>query len=143
MKKPQSKELKEAYKEMRETARRARFNIARKKRRLELQMAHGVCKRSHVVSVKDVPPKIPFSRWGTLVQKVYSLPRTKGLSLPTMHDQGMAKRRAFSISNRAKAMGMPVTCRVRFCDFDSVKGWRVFVFKRSDLTKKRNGKETR
>lgn len=114
-------------------------------RRLMLQMSHGVCKRSIVVRVKDVPPRIPYSQWGSLIEKVYTLPKGQGLQTPTMHDHGMAKRRAFSIHQRGTALGKPVTCLVRFTGLQGgatgTIGWRVFVFRRTDVTKKRNGRE--
>lgn len=110
---------------------------------LRKSLQHGLCKRATVVSVSDVPPKLPFSKWATLVEKVYRLPKGKGLCLPTMHDKGMCIRRVFSIQARGRSVGKPVTCRVRFTDTNRVRGWRIFVFRRSDLTKKRTGKETR
>jgi hypothetical protein len=110
-------------------------------RRLQLELAHGMCKRSQVVTVADVPPRVPFSKWGTFIEKVYTLPKGRGLVTPTIHDQGLAKRRAFSIHARGRDIGKPVTCLVRFCDVGRIRGWRVFVFRRTDVTKRRNGKE--
>jgi hypothetical protein len=101
-------------------------------------------KHLQVVRVKDVPPKIERTKFGNVIEKVYSLPKGCGLKLTPQHDKKLAIHRAMGITQRGRDCGKPVSIRIRFCDPNTTRaGWTVFVFRRTDLTKRRGGKDTR
>lgn len=92
----------------------SRINRNRYEKRLKASFDHGVCKRSVVVTVREVPPKIPFSKWGTLIVR-RKCPHCQGevlvlrLSNSTYYNKGLGKRRYGYL-----LVGLPLPCP--FCN---------------------------
>jgi hypothetical protein len=100
-----------------------------------------------IITPKELPPTRTERRAMDLIEEVYKLSNGQGLLLQSKSSSRNVTDKISAITRAGNALGKPVTCRVRFY-FDAKKGkegqghYRLSVFKRRDVTKRRTGRKS-
>lgn len=96
---------------------------------------------AQVVNVSEIPLTMRERSMDPVIERIYRLPRGQGLMCPVGGvPRHVAEARQTQLSLVGRRLGKPVTTRLRCLDGI---GYVIYAFKRHDLTKRRNGKETR
>lgn len=97
-----------------------------------------------IVKVRDIPMRAHRRPNFEFIAAAYALPKGQGISI-FCDGPKHGNHKASGISYAARQMGMPVATRVRRvqCAKGGGQEWKIFIFKKSDLTLRRNGRSAR